>query len=432
MFNKKEINNIIIFGSPNSGRSTTIGNLLFKLSNNQPQLLNIFKYPTYNSEEKIVDFTIPLKNVQFQLERNGDQKEKHIEFEIDNHRYDIVDIIGHKNFIKNIISGYSKAHIGLFIVSFQKDRDEYDFQFQQIKQQLVIAQTLGVNQLVVALNKIDIVDFSENEFTFMKNQIENYLIEIKYYPENICFIPVSGVKGDNLVEQSQNTLWYQGKTLLQTLSCMNKVCDLKLKALRMPIKDVYKIGGVGTVPIGRVETGFLKPGMMIKFSPSGLLAECSSFEMMHYPMEEAIPGDNMGFSIKGIEASEIKQGNVASDAERDPAMKTLSFIAQIVLLESSKQIEVGFISQLNVHYSKIDCRIKKIMFKTDNRTGNLLEENPKSISKRDSAFVEIEPLELLCIEEYSQYPPLGRFILIDSDQIIAVGIVQKAVKQISS
>ncbi|KAL4486364.1 hypothetical protein ABPG72_007150 [Tetrahymena utriculariae] len=351
---------------------------------------------------------------------------------MNNHSYDIVDIIGHKNFIKNIISGYSKAHVVLIIAALQQDINEFDLQFQQIKQQLIITQTLGVKQLIVALNKIDRVDFSENEFTLMKNQIENYLDEIKFYPQSICFLPVSGVKGDNLVELSQNTPWYQGKTLFQAFSQMNNFYDLKLKALRMPIKEVYKIGGVGTVPIGRVETGFLKPGMMIKFSPCGLLAECSQFEMMHHPMDEATPGDNMGFSIKGIEASEIKKGNVASDAERDPVMKAISFIAQVILIGSSKQLEVGQVSQLSIHYTKVDCRIKSILYKTDNRTGALLEENPKSISKRGSAFVEIEPLQLLCIEEYSQYPPLGRFILQDADQIIAVGIVQKVEKQINS
>ncbi|EAR84547.1 translation elongation factor Tu protein (macronuclear) [Tetrahymena thermophila SB210] len=429
MFKKKEIINIIVLGSTNSGRSTTVGHFLYKLSKECPQLLQYFNTTSQITEEKDIDFTIPLKNLQFELERNSEQEEKHICFEMNNHNYEIVDIIGHKNFVKNIISGQSKAHVVLIVAALQQERDEYDFQFEQIKQQLILAQSLGVKQIIVALNKIEIVNFSENEFTLMKNQIDNYLHEIKFNPESIFYIPVSGVKGDNLVEKSENILWYEGQTLLQALFFMNNINDLKQKPLRMPIKDIYKIGGVGTVPVGRVETGILKPGMMIRFSPSGLLAECSQFEMMHHPMEEAIPGDNMGFSIKGIETSEIQTGNVASDAERDPAMKAISFLAQIVLLESSKQIEVGQISQLFIHYTQVECRIKRIIHKIDNRTGIILEENPISVSKGGSALAEIEPLQPLCIEEYSQYPPLGRFILKDSDQTTAVGIVQKVEKQ---
>jgi len=168
--------------------------------------------------------------------------------------------------------------------------------------------------------------------------VSDYLKKIGYNPDKIPFIPISGWLGDNMVEASDNMPWYKGNTLIQSLDALEPPKRPKDKALRLPLQDVYKIGGIGTVPVGRVETGLLKPGMIITFAPLNITTECKSVEMHHESLTEAEPGDNVGFNVKNLSVKDLRRGFVASDSKNDPAKDTANFLAQVIVLNHPGQI----------------------------------------------------------------------------------------------
>merc|ERR1712176_1038752 len=217
---------------------------------------------------------------------------------------------------------------------------------------------------------------------------------------------------------------YVGKTLLEVLDTIKPPRRPTDKALRLPLQDVYKIQGIGTVPVGRVETGILKPGMNIRFAPTGLSAECKSVEMHHEQMAQAVPGDNVGFNIKGLSIKQINRGNVASDSKKQPAKPVRRFLAQVIVLKH-KQIKSGYTPVLDCHTAHIACKFNTVLSKLDSRTGKVAAFLPKSVKTGDAAMVALTPTKPMCLESYSAFAPLGRFAVRDMRHTVAVGIVKK-------
>merc|ERR1712045_834292 len=237
--------------------------------------------------------------------------------------------------------------------------------------------------------------------------------------------------GDNLIDKSTNTPWffgdkknYVGKTLLEVLDTIKPPKRPTDKALRLPLQDVYKIQGIGTVPVGRIETGILKPGMVIRFAPVGLNAECKSVEMHHEQMAQAVPGDNVGFNIKGLSIKQINRGNVASDAKKAPAAPVRRFLAQVIILKH-KQIKSGYTPVLDCHTAHIACKFNTVLSKLDSRTGKVAAVLPSAVKTGDAAMVALTPTKPMCLESYSEFAPLGRFAVRDMRHTVAVGIVKK-------
>merc|ERR1711937_941945 len=243
------------------------------------------------------------------------------------------------------------------------------------------------------------------------------------------FIPISGLEGDNLIEKSTNMDWYNskpycGKTLLEVLDTIKPPKRPTDKPLRLPPQDVYKIQGIGTVPVGRVETGVLKPGMSIRLTPTGLTAECKSVEMHHEQLESAKPGDNVGFNVKGVSMKQIKRGNVASNAKSNPAQPVRRFLAQVIILKH-KQIKSGYTPVLDCHTAHIACKFNTVLSKLDARTGKVAAYLPAAVKTGDAAMVALTPTKPMCLEAYSDFAPLGRFAVRDMRHTVAVGIVRK-------
>jgi len=274
------------------------------------------------------------------------------------------------------------------------------------------------------------VKWSEARFNEIKNETSEFLKKTGYKPETIPFIPLSGFQGDNLITKSENLSWYKGPTLLEQLDLMEVPKRPTDKPLRLPVQDVYKIGGIGTVPVGRVETGILKPGMMITFAPSNITTEVKSIEMHKEELTEAIPGDSVGFNIRGVSVKEIKKGYVASDSKNDPARECESFVAQVIVMNHPNTITNGYCPVLDCHTSHVACKFEKIISRIDRRTGKTLEEAPKTIKNADSALVEIVPTKPMCVEVYQEYPPLGRFAMRDMKQTVAVGVIKSVNKKV--
>jgi len=351
-------------------------------------------------------------------------------FESPKFDFTVIDAPGHRDFIKNMITGTSQADVAVLVIDSAPGGFEGGWAAEgQTKEHALLAFTLGVKQMVVALNKMDSCQYSESRYNDIKEEVSNYLKKVGYKPAKINFVPISGWVGDNMIDKSANMTWYSGPTLLEALDEITPPKRPTDKPLRLPLQDVYKIGGIGTVPVGRVETGILKPGMNVNFAPVGIITEVKSVEMHHEALKEALPGDNVGFNCKNLSVKDIKRGFVASDNAADPAKGCDTFEAQVIIMSHPGQIQNGYTPVLDCHTSHIATKFKNIDEKMDRRTGKTMETNPKFVKNGDACMVTMEPTKPMVCEAFSDYPPLGRFAVRDMRQTVAVGVIKSVVKK---
>jgi len=352
-------------------------------------------------------------------------------FESNKYIFTIIDAPGHRDFIKNMITGTSQADVALLVVS--SARGEFEAGISdtgQTREHALLAYTLGVKQMIVLINKMDSdsVNFSEERYNEIKSEVSNYLKRIGYNPENIPFLPISGWQGDNMIEKSENLGWYTGPTLFEALDSVTPPKRPSDKPLRIPLQDVYKIGGIGTVPVGRVETGIITTGQAVVFAPTGIATEVKSIEMHHEQMPQAEPGDNIGFNVKGIAAKDLRRGYVCGDASNDPPVGADDFTANVIILNHPGEIHAGYTPVVDCHTSHIACRFNQLLQKIDKRSGKVLEENPQFVKKGDAVNAILIPSKKLCVESFKDYPPLGRFAVRDMRQTVAVGVIKSVTK----
>merc|ERR1711937_647929 len=356
-------------------------------------------------------------------------------FETPKYHCTVIDAPGHRDFIKNMITGTSQADAAVLVIDSSQGGFEAGISKDgQTREHALLAFTLGVKQMIVACNKMDdkTVNYDQKRYEEIKGEVGSYLKKVGYKPMKIPFVPISGWSGDNMIDRSPNMTWYKGPYLLEALDKCNPPKRPTDKALRLPLQDVYKIGGIGTVPVGRVETGVLKPAMVVQFAPTGLTTEVKSVEMHHESLAEAVPGDNVGFNCKNVSVKDIKRGYVASNAADDPAKGAESFSAQVIVMSHPGQIQNGYCPVLDCHTSHIATKFKNIDEKMDRRTGKVVETNPKFVKSGDACMVTMEPSKPMVVESFSEYPPLGRFAVRDMRQTVAVGVIQSVVKKEAS
>merc|ERR1712228_888533 len=351
----------------------------------------------------------------------------------------IIDAPGHRDFIKNMITGTSQADCAVLIVAASTGEFEAGISKNgQTREHALLAYTLGVKQMIVGINKIDNTEppYSDKRFAEIKKEVESYIKKVGYQPKAVAFVPISGWHGDNMIEPSTNMAWYKGwnkevkegkfkgVTMFEALDSIIPPQRPNDKPLRLPLQDVYKIGGIGTVPVGRVETGVIKPGMVVTFAPVMVTTEVKSVEMHHESLQEAGPGDNVGVNVKNVSVKDIRRGNVASDASNDPAKEAKTFTAQVIIMNHPGQISAGYSPVVDCHTAHVACRFDKINEKIDRRTGKKLEDFPKKVKSGDAAIVLMTPSKPMCVETFAQYPPLGRFAVRDMRQTVAVGVIK--------
>mmetsp|Transcript_17224 Transcript_17224/g.35895 ORF Transcript_17224/g.35895 Transcript_17224/m.35895 type:complete len:339 (+) Transcript_17224:283-1299(+) len=326
-----------------------------------------------------------------------------------------------------MITGTTQADVALLVVDSSNGAFEAGISKDgQTREHALLAFTLGVKQLIVACNKMDdeSVNYDQRRFEDIKNEVSNYLKKVGYKPAKIIFIPISGWEGDNIKERSTNMTWYSGPTLFEALDTISAPKRPTEKALRIPIQDVYRIGGIGTCPVGRVETGVIKPPITAQFAPSGLSADVGSVERHHESVLEAFPGDNVGFSVKNVSVKDIRRGDVASDAFNQPARGVSSFQAQVIVMNHPGKISAGYCPVIDCHTAHVACKFTKIENKMDRKTGKVKEASPKLIQNGDAAIVTLKPTKPMCVESFAEYPPLGRFAIRDMRQTVAVGVIK--------
>jgi len=359
----------------------------------------------------------------------------------------IIDAPGHRDFIKNMITGTSQADCAVLIVAAGTGEFEAGISKNgQTREHVLLCFTLGVKQLIVAVNKMDSTEpkYSEARFGEITKEVRAYVKKVGYNPDTVAMIPISGFHGDNMLEKSTNMDWwkkqkietksrkFEYETLFDALDNIDPPARPTDKALRLPLQDVYKIGGIGTVPVGRVETGIIKPGMVVNFAPNGPTTEVKSVEMHHEALTEAVPGDNVGFNVKNVSVKEVKRGNVCSDSKNDPAKEAASFDAQVIVLNHPGQIQAGYAPVLDCHTAHIACKFGELLTKIDRRTGKSLEDNPKFVKSGDSCMVKMVPSKPMCVEAFQEYAPLGRFAVRDMKQTVAVGVIKAVEKKEAS
>jgi len=280
--------------------------------------------------------------------------------------------------------------------------------------------------MIVAVNKMDdkTVNYAEPRFKEIQEEVSKFLTKVGYKGETVPFIPISGWNGDNLIERSDKMKWYKGPILLEVLDAIVPPMRPTALPLRLPLQDVYKIGGIGTVPVGRVETGTIKPGMTVMFSPAQVSTEVKSVEMHHEQMEAANPGDNVGFNVKNVSVKDIKRGMVAGDIKNDPPMPSGNFEAQVIVLDHPNRIMAGYTPVLDCHTAHIACRFNKLLSLINKRNGEVLEVDPKFLKSGQAAICELVPSKPMCVEAFSKYAPLGRFAVRDMRKTVAVGVIK--------
>jgi len=348
-------------------------------------------------------------------------------FETKKYYFTIIDAPGHRDFIKNMITGTSQADVAILMIASPPGEFEGGFSKNgQTREHALLAYTLGVKQMICGINKMDDknVSWSEPRYTEIKDELSKYLQKIGYNPANIPFIPLSGWTGENLIDRAPSAKWYKGPTMLDALDAIVPPKRPNDLPLRLPLQDVYKIGGIGTVPVGRVETGIIKAGMTVVFSPAQVSTEVKSVEMHHEVLDSAEPGDNVGFNVKNVSVKDIKRGMVTGDVKNDPPQPSHSFEAQVIVMDHPNRIMAGYTPVLDCHTCHIACRFHVLKAVVNKRDGKVEEENPKFIKSGQVAIVDLVPSKPMCVEAFSKYAPLGRFAVRDMRKTVAVGVVK--------
>jgi len=423
---KKHLN-LVIIGHIDHGKSTLMGAMLIKsgaISDREAREL----------EKLAKEYDRESWSYAYVFDRLKEERQRGItidlafrKFETKTKYFTIIDAPGHADFVKNMITGASQADAAILVVSGKKGEMEVGIAANgQTREHAYLAQTLGVKQLVVAVNKADVYDYSEERYNEVKDATSELLKSIGFPVKKIPFVPVSGIKAENLTEKTDKLSWYDGPTLLDAIDSFEIPAKPTNKPLRIPIQDAYSIKGTGVVPVGRVETGVLKKNDKIVIMPTGFQGEIRSIEMHHEEIDEAEPGDNIGFSIRGIEMKDVGRGDVMGHPNDVPTVVTPkgNWTGQIIVIWHPTVIAQGYTPVIHAHTAQVAAKFIELIKKLDQKTGAVIEDNPKFLKKNESAIVKLQPIKKLCIEKYNDFPELGRFAVRDMGRTACVGIVK--------
>jgi elongation factor 1-alpha len=421
MANKPHMN-IISAGHVDHGKSTLIGRLLYDSGAIQEQELRKLKEKAKELKKETFEFAFVMDQLKEERERGVTIDLMYKGFETQKYYFTIIDCPGHRDFIKNMITGASQADAAILVVSAKDGIQE------QTREHTYLSKVLGINQIVVAINKMDAVDFKEAAYNKTKEEVSKLISSVGYKVAETLFVPLSAYKGDNVVKRSENMPWYKGPTLMEAMDVSLKPPEKPVdKPLRMPVQDVYTITGVGTVPVGRVETGILKPNMKVIFEPSGVTAEVKSIEMHHKQLDKAEPGDNVGFNVRGVAKNQVKKGDVVGPVDNPPAVAK-EFTAQIIVLQHPTVITKGYTPVFHCHTAHVACKIEEIIKKINPKDGSTIQEHPDMLKSGDAAIIRVIPTQPIALEKQADFPQLAKFAIRDMGKTIAAGIVLSLVK----
>jgi elongation factor 1-alpha len=422
---KKEHMNLVVIGHVDHGKSTLVGHMLLKLGALDPKMVKEVEEAAKKSGKESEKYAWFLDRLKEERERGLTIALSFMKFETPKYYWTIIDAPGHRDFVKNMITGASQADAALLVVSAKTGEYEAGMSREgQTMEHIVLARTMGIDQVVVAITKMDITEppYSKDRYLKIVDGLKKFMRGLGYKVETIPFVPVSGWLGENLVDRSPNMPWYNGPTLVEALDSTQPPPKPVDKPLRIPVQEVYSITGVGTVPVGRVETGKLRVGDTVVFMPAGVSGEVRSIEMHHEKMEEALPGDNIGFNVKGVSKTDIKRGDVAGHPQNPPTV-VKEFTARVYVVYHPTAIHVGYTPVIHAHTASVAARITEIVGRLDPKTGQIAEKNPQFVKVGESAIMKFQPIKPMVIERYSDIPQLGRFAMRDMGKTVGIGVI---------
>ena len=417
--------NLVVIGHVDHGKSTMVGHLLYRLGLIEEKKLKELEEQAKAKGKESFKFAWILDKMKEERERGITIDLTFMKFETKKYIFTIIDAPGHRDFVKNMITGASQADAAILVVSARKGEFEAGMSPEgQTREHLLLAKTMGIEQIIVAVNKMDATEppWDKKRYDQIVAVLKKFMKGLGYNPDKIPFIPISAWMGDNLIERSPNMPWYNGPTLVEALDKLQPPRKPVDKPLRIPIQNVYSIPGVGTVPVGRVETGVLKVGDRIVIMPPGLVGEVRSIQMHYQDLPKAEPGDNIGFNVRGISAKDIRRGDVAGHPDNPPTVAD-EFTARVFVIWHPSALAPGYTPVIHAHTASVSARMAEIQAKLDPRTGQVIEKNPQFLKPGDVAIVKFKPIKPMVIEKFSEFPPLGRFAMRDMNRTIGIGVV---------
>ena len=417
--------NLVVIGHVDHGKSTLVGHLLYRLGLIDEKKLKELESQAKAKGKESFKFAWILDKMKEERDRGITIDLTFMKFETKSYVFTIIDAPGHRDFVKNMITGASQADAAILVVSARKGEFEAGMSPEgQTREHLLLAKTMGIEQIIVAVNKMDApdVNYDQKRYNQIVTILKKFMKGLGFKVDEIPYIPVSAWKGDNLIERSPNMPWYKGPTLVEALDSLKPPVKPVDKPLRIPIQNVYSIPGAGTVPVGRVETGVLRVGDKVVFMPPGAVGEVRSIQMHYQDLEKAEPGDNIGFAVRGIGKNDIRRGDVAGHLDNPPTVAE-EFTARIFVIWHPSAIAPGYTPVIHAHTASISARMIEILAKLDPRTGKVIEEKPQFLKPGDVAIVRFKPIKPMVVEKFSDFPPLGRFAMRDMNRTIGIGII---------
>ncbi|HLD04836.1 MAG TPA: translation elongation factor EF-1 subunit alpha [Candidatus Nanoarchaeia archaeon] len=426
--NKPHIN-LVFIGHVDHGKSTTVGRLLYDSGNIDEQTMRKLTEKAKELGKAGFEFAFVMDQLKEERERGVTIDLSHKKFETDKYFFTIIDAPGHRDFIKNMITGTSQADAAVLVVAAN------DGVNAQTKEHAMLAKMLGVQQIIILINKMDIsgVDYKEARYNEVKADVEKLLKTSGYKTETIPFIAAASFKGENIAKRAEGPLaWYKGPTLLEAINTLKEPEKPTTLPLRMPIQDVYNITGIGVVPVGRIETGIMKLGDKVIAMPGregkGVPGEVKTIEMHHEQLQQAEPGDNVGINVRGFGKKDVARGDVIGPADNPPTVGS-EFTAQIIVLNHPSVITVGYTPVFHIHTAQVACQFVEIVKQINPTTGETVKEKPDFIKTGDAAIVKLKPMRPLVVETQKTFPPLARFAIRDSGVTVAAGMCTEVVKK---
>ncbi len=416
--------NIVFIGHVDHGKSTTVGRLLLDSGHIEAHVIEKNEKLAAESGKAGFGLAYVMDGLKEERERGITIDVAHKEFYTPNYYYTVIDAPGHRDFVKNMITGTSQADAAVLCVAANDGINA------QTKEHTFLAKVLGVKQIIINVNKMDIsgVDWKEERYKQVVEEVSGLMKMAGFNPADVHFIPGSAFHGDNIFNKSENTPWYNGPTLFEAIDGVAMPPKPTDKPLRMPIQDVYKISGIGTVPVGKIETGILNAGKTVVFNPSQKSAEVKSIEMHHTNVDKAEPGDNVGFNVRGLSATDIRRGDVAGYGDSEPMFvrHDETFVGQIQLMDIPKAVSIGYTPVFHAHTAQVAVRFQELLEKTSK---GQKEANPSFIKTGDACLIRFQPTKPMAIEQMDTFPELARFAIRDMGKTVAAGVCMKIEKK---
>lgn len=426
MAKEKQNMNVVFVGHVDAGKSTIVGRVMFDSGLVSEQEMTKLKQEAEKHGKAGFEFAYVMDNIKEERERGVTIDLAYKKLMTQKYQITIIDAPGHRDFVKNMITGASQADAAFLVISAPSGVQP------QTTEHLWLLRTAGVKNIAIAINKMDEAEYKEEKFNKVKEEVSKLLKGVGIDAEKITFIACAGLKGDNIVKKSENMPWYKGPTIIEQFDLFNAPASLTNLPMRMPVQDVYEITGIGTVPVGKVVTGIMKKGSRIAVLPGrtgkGIEGELKTIEMHHEMMNEAVAGDNIGVNIRGVGKKDIARGDVICEAS-NPIPVVEEFIATITVINHPTVLAKGYTPVFHVHTAQVPCKITELIAQINPTTGEIIKEHPDFLKNGDAAKVRIQPQGNLCLEAQKDNSAMARFSIRDAGQTVAAGMCTEITKK---